>query len=461
MAAAWRKCTSGPLKLARLVFPSTWSWDTIEAAVRISFPDTSVELRGPKKHEYNGTRMIKFDVVSQDIATVNDTLSHLSLSLSLPSPSPSPRPQRCSPSPSPVPSLSLPRLDCPADLVTTCWDVNGVDKGTSEDEEEAEPSHTATDASAESSDGPPCALPPTVRAPPEETDPHEDDGYASPTSSATYASAEEGEEEPSTTHAGRDEEEEGSSPTATDASARSSSCHWCHYCRYGSPCASHTQEDPYEDDGHTSSSTSAANASGDESEEEPSPAEDSYEEKGYASSTTNAEYARESEREEEEEEDEEAGEEEEEGLEDGYRILWSRQECISKLRNLVLPQDFPFHAIENLCSLAEIHYFVDMYEDIAEYEDMMIDYALDMKMMLATKARAIRLATHYERPLRAIIADMKAEDGFSLALPTDPCVLAALGEMRKTLEKDTAFCVAELSVIASQGYKKFEQFLDQ
>ena len=135
------------------------------------------------------------------------------------------------------------------------------------------------------------------------------------------------------------------------------------------------------------------------------------------------------------------------------QTLGSREECMSILHALALPQDFPYDAIANICSLAELTYYVEMYEDIADEEDMLQDYVQDMETMLASKARAIRMAKHYGRPLRDVIADMDAKDGASLALPTDPCMLRALGEMRNTLESETAYCVDKLSPIVSWNHE--------
>ena len=96
--------------LARLVFPSSWSWNTIESAVNISFPNTSVQLRGPKKHVIEGTSMLQYDVFQQDTTKTHETVVHLAPSPPLDSPFSSSPPQRCSPSPSPALSLHLPQL---------------------------------------------------------------------------------------------------------------------------------------------------------------------------------------------------------------------------------------------------------------------------------------------------------------------------------------------------------------
>ena len=101
----------------------------------------------------------------------------------------------------------------------------------------------------------------------------------------------------------------------------------------------------------------------------------------------------------------------------------------------------------------EMHLFLDdiydMQEDLGEDHTLVHRYFHDPEVTLAKKASAIRRAARDGLSLRTVIGQIRDETG-TLVLPFEPCVLAALGAMRETLEDDRADCFDELSTIGRQ-----------
>ena len=408
------------------------------------------------------TRMLQYFVYT-DTTTAADTLSHLSPSLLPLPPPPSLPPQSCFSSPLPTLSLDLPILD---HYASATRDYATFDEGEpqaaakasdgdrsdcpettdpgDDDEDTSDQTQESTSTSAagaeEDRDDPREAGQDTSDASVWE-DPYEESEYASVQAFTIYSdtsdepepdsqedSEEEGEEEGAEQSVedtrdaaaeGEDEtstaytrEDDGAEGTTVDASARSSNCHWCHKCRGGPPC----DESEDVDDLNTNTSDTRDLPLGMQD-----PAAQYASEKGEVPTEA-----------------------------DDDVIQFTRDEIMDHYRAIVRPKKLPLYAIECLMSLMEMHLFLDdiydMAEDLGEDHPLVLRHFTDLEVILAKKASAIRRAARGGLPLRAVMRQMRDETG-TLVLPFEPCVLAALGAMRGTLEDERADCFEELSTI--------------